>query len=55
MGYLGPKTPEICRKVVLSNCFIILIQIELEEAIFNQILDFRTASENAVCQLRVMS
>ena len=54
MGYLGPKTPEICRKVVLSNFFIMLIQIELEKAIFNQILDFRTASENVDFQLRVI-
>ena len=31
------KTPEICRKVLLSYFFIILSQIELEKIIFNQI------------------
>ena len=44
MCYLCPKTPEICRKVLLSNFFILPIQIELGKAIFNQIWDFRTAS-----------
>ena len=44
MCYLGLKTPEICIKVHWPNIFIILIQIELEKAIFNLILDFRTAS-----------
>ena len=35
--YLRPKTPEICKKVLLPNFFIIRIQIELAKAIFNQI------------------
>ena len=44
MSDLGPKAPEICRKVVLTNFFIVSIKIELGKAIFNQIWDFRTAS-----------
>ena len=37
MCYLGPKTPEISRQVILPNFFIIRIQVELAKAIFNQI------------------
>ena len=37
MCYLRPKTPAICRKVLLSNFFILPIQIELGKAIFNKI------------------
>ena len=39
-----PKNSWILQKSILSDFFIILIQIERAEAIFNQILDFRTAS-----------
>ena len=44
MCYLGPKTPEISRKVILPNFFIIRVQTKLAKAIFIQIWDFRTVS-----------
>ena len=37
------KTPEVCRKVLLSYLFFILGQIDLEKVIFNQIWDFWSA------------
>ena len=37
------KTPEIFRKVLLSNFSFILGQIDLEKVTFNQIWDFRSA------------
>ena len=49
-----PKTPEICRKVLLSYFFIILGQIELEKVIFNHIWHFRTAWLHVTCELRVL-
>ena len=42
--YWVPKTPEICRKVLLSYFFTIISQIEFQKVILNQIWDFRTAS-----------
>ena len=47
------KTAEICRKGPLSNFFIILSQIELENVTFSQIWDFRTVCWHLDCQLQV--
>ena len=49
MWYLGPKTSEICIKVLLFYFFIILSQIDLEKVILNKIYDFRTACKHVDC------
>ena len=50
-----PRPKNSCRKVLWSNFFIIVIQIELAKAIYNQIWDFRTASWHVDCQIRLIS